>query len=541
MFRTTLDPLETGTARYSDAMDMLLEKGAALVRQDRRNPPECSSHRDDVPDSAGIMLGMAMLEEDVDRAVAYLSGPDTIDLHPDRPDQVAGALAVFDNIVFLYCLLQSDREVGPTRLRPEIEELFFALCAGDDSGRKLPLHRLVPLNTWRLSRRQAIGEPYRPFFPWYDDWTLVPEDALARLCLHWHDIMEDRIPEMTGMSTPQVAALAGAVQRDRDLCRFVSAQVDLVRAAGEAVASSIPLRLAALAHVGSVDRFHLPDSVLQKGFQAVAREYLAARPKTQDDKIQRLFLAFLFGVDEMEPENHMALAGDIGAWLDAGPRTGSRLMREVLAWVARPSLGGQVVEMAWAEWKKGLEQAAERIVAPEAYMPGAIDEAVARLRDAEPASRLERLKEAARLLGEHLPAFSMPSTSRDMVSALFDACFADSYTRATAMAAAAEGDNRCLLILTRQGRPVKKRFLNLEKVRWSALAENRYRVTWKIAGMTVGHDMDVEIFCRAGRKKIRPLYVGFREQQFFADFKGLEEEQGQDCPFYVIATVEEDV
>ena len=135
---------------------------------------------------------MATLETDIHQTIRRLTDPDTLDLDDGDWPTIHAHLKNLDKIVFLIEALDAfpDADAVLSGIHERAEEMFGTLITEHEST----WMRLIPLNERRRQTLASIPPDVRYLFPWYEEWSDLPEDAFDILADHQDDLALDRPP-----------------------------------------------------------------------------------------------------------------------------------------------------------------------------------------------------------------------------------------------------------------------------------------------------------------------------------------------------------
>ncbi len=126
---------------------------------------------------------MATIETDIERSIRFLTGPGTLDLDEDDWPAIHAYLKNLDKIVFLIEALDAfpDADAVLSGIHVRAEEIFGTIMTEPEFN----WMRLIPLNERRRQTLGSIPPDQHDLFPWYAEWSDLPEDAFDMLADHW--------------------------------------------------------------------------------------------------------------------------------------------------------------------------------------------------------------------------------------------------------------------------------------------------------------------------------------------------------------------
>jgi hypothetical protein len=324
--------------------------------------------------------------------------------------------------------------------KERVEMLYLEIT----SEKLPPCHRFIPLNQWRREMYNGISQSFRHHFPWYDIWNMVPVHIFDDLVDNW-DKINGSDPDFSAFDLDDrlVARLLEDIKQDITFYNALEHRFHLNTQMAMVAANSVYLRLAALHGCMDVEIL-LPETVEQKGIQAVACNVMDSPLFWQNDKYERLLLAGFFGPD-LDISERIRIFREIEGWLTAAPRTmpGS-LAWHLRKWVADPLYAPTLLEKSSIVWKIRLEKAAMAMQQSAPYRTGAFQKSVDKLLDATPRTILEASTDMFHKLIEDIPTLSREAVEKPLESLLTLA-----FPRQMALAHADSGGWKCLILIKR--------------------------------------------------------------------------------------------
>lgn len=350
------------TAAFSPALDLLLEWGRAalLIRPNNDLQLELEGRWAYL---RALELepadGMDALEGAVETALAYLGGPDTLDVETADASRVVAAVQILDNAVFLAEAAESFP--GAHLLSDSLLERIDDLLHQVTGDRSPPAARLIPLNDWRREYLRLIPDELRYLFPWYTAWADLPADLLDLLAEHWEAVSAGRTDALA-VETDALNALLAEIRSDDALLRRLQDDAQLLHLLPRVAAESLPLRLLALRHAEISGRRPAPD-VGPVGLYAAACRMMEAPVRTRAEQTERMLLAALCA-PYPDDARRLALLGEVernlngrgGLWV-----SGAEALEALDLWEGGGMADAALADRLWTAWTQRLRTAAAGI------------------------------------------------------------------------------------------------------------------------------------------------------------------------------------
>lgn len=348
------------TAAFSPALDLLLEWGrvALLIRPNNDLLLELEGRwaylraLEQEPTD-----GMDALEGSVETALAYLGGPDTLDVETVDADRVVAAVRILDNAVFLAEAAESfpGADIFPASLLERIDDLLHRVV-GDRSP---PAARLIPLNDWRREYLRLIPDEIRDLFPWYTAWADLPADLLDLLAEHWEAVSAGRTGELAAVDAATLNALLAEIRSDPALLRRLQDDAQLLHLLPRVAAESLPLRLLALRRAEISGRRPAPD-LGAVGLFAAACRAMEAPIRSRAERIERMLLAALCA-PYPDDARRLALLGEVERDLNGRGAlwvSGIEALEALDLWEGGGMTDAALADRIWTAWTRRLRAAA---------------------------------------------------------------------------------------------------------------------------------------------------------------------------------------
>jgi hypothetical protein len=303
--------------------------------------------------------GMDALEGAVETALAYLSGPETLDVETADASRVVAAVQILDNAVFLSEAAESFP--GADRLSDSLLERIDALLQEVTTDRSPPAARLIPLNDWRRDYLHLIPRHARYLFPWYTAWADLPANLLDLLAEQWEAVSRGDTAGL-GVGPETLNALLAEIRADTPLLRRLQDDAQLLHLLPRVAAESLPLRLLALRQAEISGRRPAPD-VGAVGLYAAARQVVEAPVRSRAEQTERLLLAALCA-PYLDDGRRLALLGEVernlkgrgGLWA-----SGAEALEALDLWEGGGMTDGALADRFWNAWTHRLRAAAAGI------------------------------------------------------------------------------------------------------------------------------------------------------------------------------------
>ncbi|MFW6242353.1 MAG: type III-E CRISPR-associated protein Csx30 [Thermodesulfobacteriota bacterium] len=350
------------TASFAPALDLLLEWGRAalLIRPNGELLMELEGRwayfRALELEPAD---GMDALEGAVETALAYLGGPETLDVETADAGRVVAAVQILDNVVFLAEAAESfpGADLLSAPMLARIDELLHQVT-GDRSP---PAARLIPLNDWRREYLRLIPKELRYLFPWYTAWADLPADLLDHLAEHWEEVSAGDV-RLVGVEAETLYPLLAEIRSDTALLRRLQDDAQLLHLLPRVAAESLPLRLLALRQAEIASRRPVPD-LGAVGLYPAARRLLEAPVRSRAEQTERILLAALCA-PYLDDARRLALLGEVERNLSgrAGLWTsGAEALEALDLWEGGGMADAALADRIWIIWNQRLRAAAAAI------------------------------------------------------------------------------------------------------------------------------------------------------------------------------------
>lgn len=350
------------TATFAPALDLLLEWGRAalLIRPNGELLMELEgrwAYLRALEQEPGE--GMDALEGAVETALAYLGGPETLDVETADASRVVAAVQILDNAVFLAEAAESfpGAELLSEAMLARIDELLHQVT-GDRSP---PAARLIPLNDWRREYLRLIPKELRYLFPWYTAWADLPADLLDHLAEHWEAVSAGDA-RLVGVEPETLNPLLAEIRSDTALLRRLQDDAQLLHLLPRVAAESLPLRLLALRQAEIAARRPVPD-MGAVGLYPAARRLLEAPIRSRAEQTERILLAALCA-PYLDAPRRLALLGEVernltgraGLWT-----SGVEALEALDLWEGGGMADSALADRIWIIWNQRLRAAAAAI------------------------------------------------------------------------------------------------------------------------------------------------------------------------------------
>jgi Tfp pilus assembly protein PilP len=350
------------TATFAPALDLLLEWGQAalLIRPNGELLMELEGRwaylraLELEPDD-----GMDALEGAVETALAYLGGPETLDVETADASRVVAAVQILDNAVFLAEAAESfpGADLLSEAMLARIDDLLHQVT-GDRSP---PAARLIPLNDWRREYLRLIPKDIRHLFPWYTAWADLSADLLDHLAEHWEAVSAGD-SRVVGVEAETLYPLLAEIRSDTALLRRLQDDAQLLHLLPRVAAESLPLRLLALRQAEIAARRPVPD-LGTVGLYPAAQRLLEAPVRSRAEQTERILLAALCApyLDDARRlvllgEVERNLTGRVGLWT-----TGAEALEALDLWEGGGMANAALADRIWIIWNQRLRAAAAAI------------------------------------------------------------------------------------------------------------------------------------------------------------------------------------
>jgi hypothetical protein len=349
-------------ATFAPALDLLLEWGRAalLIRPNGDLLMELEGRWAYLraleldPDE-----GMDALEGAVETALAYLGGPETLDVETADASQVVAAVQILDNAVFLAEAAESfpGADLLSEAMLARIDDLLHQVT-GDRSP---PAARLIPLNDWRREYLRLIPKELRYLFPWYTAWADLPANLLDHLAEHWEAASAGNA-RVAGVEPETLNPLLSEIRSDAALLRRLQDDAQLFHLLPQVAAESLPLRLLALRQSEITARRPVPD-LGAVGLYPAAQRLLEAPVRSRAEQTERILLAALCA-PYLDDARRLALLGEVERRLN-GPgglwTSGAEALEALDLWEGGGMADGVLADRLWTIWNQRLRAAAAAI------------------------------------------------------------------------------------------------------------------------------------------------------------------------------------
>jgi len=350
------------TATFAPALDLLLEWGRAalLIRPNGELLMELEGRWAYL---RALELepadGMDALEGAVETALAYLGGPETLDVETADASHVVAAVQILDNAVFLAEAAESfpGADLLPEAMLARIDELLHQVT-GDRSP---PAARLIPLNDWRREYLRLIPGELRYLFPWYTAWADLPAELLDHLAEHWEAVSAGNA-RVVGVEPETLNPLLAEIRSDTALLRRLQDDAQLFHLLPRVATESLPLRLLALRQAEIFARRPVPD-LGTVGTYPAARHLLEAPVRSRAEQTERILLAALCA-PYLDDARRLALLGEVernlsgrgGLWT-----SGAEALAALDLWTGGGMADTALADRLWAIWNQRLRAAAAAV------------------------------------------------------------------------------------------------------------------------------------------------------------------------------------
>jgi hypothetical protein len=325
--------------------------------------------------STGTFLGpdeLDQFERRIDAALATLDGEYSLELTPadaaeasyglvayeeSETDEVnvylaiVSALRVLDEVVYLS---HAFRHFPPLATIAHLTERVRALLDRVVSEHQLPTLRLIPLNPLRSEAITAVPVNIRYLFPWYEEWSDYPDNALRllALALSGEDVSDS-------LSHAQLDAMWSELQRDKPLLRKINEEVRLLKTLPTAMKQSYALQWIMAADEAAAT-ITMPKKVVQAGMIGAAIR-AAIRIMEGDSVSAMRWYAGFCGLG-LSWEQRLHLLKPFEEALLAGA-TGD-LPPVIRNWNAGITSAFSLAQKLFTTWREQLEKASERSFFP---------------------------------------------------------------------------------------------------------------------------------------------------------------------------------
>jgi|GEM_PF-2139375 len=224
------------------------------------------------------------------RAVELLWSVESILAAEEDPDSVKEALGILDEAVFLSeaAVAHPCRERLGDEFRERALDLLLRVGVGEVPGGL----RFAPLNRWRRERLESVREGEAYLFPWYEQWSELPEDVLDEIAAKW-DVLASGDLESLGLDAGTTAVLLSELADDEGLLELSRRRAELERLLPEALRRSYAPRLERLARARLSEEASSFD-------EASVRAFLEGGASSEEELLERIFPAALLlpGLDD---------------------------------------------------------------------------------------------------------------------------------------------------------------------------------------------------------------------------------------------------
>ena len=367
---------------------------------------------------------LEILEKKVTLALDRLNSL-TPDIQPDEVPEIQSALRMLDGIVFLIESLECFPGAAdfPEDFHGKTEEMLHKLTIDQET---LPL-RLIPMNPWRREMLKTIPRDAHYLFPWYFEWTDLPENLFDLLADHWEDILRGEASAL-GLNIATLNALLAALQTDPLLLCRIQQDADLLRLLPHAIRESLSLRLFA---ISETERVNITGSnTLGKKDIHAACLTLTAPIFSEAERIGRLFLAAFCSPfpDDRQRLDLLSIVEDFLKQPDCAHTDG--IIGKLCQWHEGRMSDEKLSRVAFKQWGKNLARARKRSPKAITYPASSFWDAIETLRRAGISARKENrmFSQICQKISELASAFFSPK----IIAATATAClviFITIYTR----------------------------------------------------------------------------------------------------------------
>jgi hypothetical protein len=378
------EQVETDEFLYSPCLDLCIRWGRTrLLGRYPADLPLLDKEWDrlvagDIDAARDLSDGFARFSQRVDQALALLASDATLNLDQDdaafisafegwssedleeggRADvyrRLNSALLTLDSLAYLGAAGASFPKIADQKaFREKIQSLLDDVL----TNRRPPTLRFIAVNSFRQERLRHIPEDEQYLFPWYEEWSHLPPEALdvvAETAAGW--------PKSAALSNGVAFVLEKELEDDPALLARIRAYAERMRLTFAALDEAHSLRSLFAADEVAAE-FTMPTTVVKAGMVGAACRLAVEAIRSGSETAAWRFRAGLCGLG-LSDEDRLALMKPVEDMIRDAKRTGKSLTGCASEIAAFPS-EKEMARSYFTNWIHDIQTVA---VAPQGFMP----------------------------------------------------------------------------------------------------------------------------------------------------------------------------
>lgn len=318
------------------------------------------------PASAHFDNDLQILKNKIEYALKLVASPATVDIDEDDAQELQTCLDILDHVVFLSETLEFFP--GSCDLPESFSETVESLLCRITNGQEIPFLRLIPMNAWRCERLSRIPESRHYLFPWYTQWSHMPEDFPDAWCFEFLPECSDERFHLPDSSLDDITQFRFELETDSDLLDRIRYDARMMNLVPEAVGEDMALKLYALRR--SVQRQVLEETSVEDAVMAIPALWIMVDDNSSEtDRIEKMLLGAFFGpvLDDRQRMDAFCRVQTGIERIETFSLEGNDLLKQLHLWSKGRLDDTQWVDFLTAQWNRRILDAVDRTGAVATY------------------------------------------------------------------------------------------------------------------------------------------------------------------------------